>query len=135
MPQRLRPLGNKGQSRINFPKSNFVIPAQVRHSRAGSSFPRRFVIPAQAGTQNCSNNWFPAWAGMTRIVALTEFVELFRPRSQVELLDVDNHAGDIVFRAAVESRLDHRLGTLLRFVVRGENGLNLGIADSVGNAV
>jgi hypothetical protein len=41
MPQRLRPLGNKGQSRINFPKSNFVIPAQVRHSRAGSSFPRR----------------------------------------------------------------------------------------------
>ena len=37
MPQRLRPLGNKGQSRINFPKSNFVIPAQVRHSRAGGN--------------------------------------------------------------------------------------------------
>jgi hypothetical protein len=49
------------QSRINCPICNFV-------------------IPAQAGTQNSTNNWFPACAGMTKIVALSENGKLFQPR-------------------------------------------------------
>ncbi len=36
-----------------------------------------FVIPAQAGTQHSTDNWFPACAGMTKISPHTEFVKSF----------------------------------------------------------
>ncbi len=55
--------------------------------------------------------------------------------AQKPLLDVDNHAGDIVFRAAVESRLDHRFSTLLRVVISCQNSLNNLVADAVRDTV
>jgi len=48
-----------------------------------NKFPNFFnVIPAQAGNQNATDNWFPACAGMTEIAARIEIGKLFRTRSE-----------------------------------------------------
>ena len=56
-------------------------------------------------------------------------------QSLAGLFDVDNHAGDVVFRTAVEGCLDHGLGTLLRIVIPCQDGLNGQVIDAVCDAV